>query len=542
MVTIPSQLPPVVTAPRSGTLQTLALQSGQTVDAKIIGTAANGATQVEIRGQVVNLALPVPVKPGDTIQLQVQGVGQQMKLALQLVTAPNLPASPAPAAPPPDADIPLQTTPAAQTQVTSQAPAAAQPPVTTPNAPAPPQAAPPPVPSATAAQTPQTPLPAAAPAATVQVASTAPLPTAQGMAPLYPQAPGTPNPFAVAAAATAVTQPAPASTTSPGNVRPVLGVAPAGGSTSNPLSGNNTPPATTPQAALAQMVHTAVPRQAPVTDLTAALSSIAGKVVLPEPVARAAQQVLAGRVAIDSPRFDGNALQAAVRGSGVFQEAALAQGQTPLPSADMKTALLTLRSTLVNWLGQQAPMAGVAQVPPPLKGITPRARAHEAPPLDPDAAPEEIGKQLLERTDSALARTRLHQHASLPDTVGRTADWSMELPVLIGQHQTTMQFQIHRDETNDSESVTERGWQMRFAINLPNMGEVGAQVSLRAGTTGVMLWASEPEASAALDGEVAVLREALAAVGLKPGAVIVRNSEPHDPTPAPSGHFVDART
>ena len=540
MVTIPSQLPPVMTAPRSGTLQTLALQSGQTIDARIVGTAANGATQVEIRGQVLNLELPMPVKTGDTIQLQVQGTGQQMKLALQLVTAPNTPASPAPAAPPPEANIPLQTASATQPQVTAQTPGASQPAVPTPNtAPASqaplPQATPAPVATAQAAPASATPTPPAS----VAVSTAAPLP--QGVAPLYAQAPGTPNPFAVAAAATAVARPAAPTTTAQLNVRPVLAVTAAGGATSNPLSGNNTPPATTPQAALAQMVHTAAPRQAPVTDLTAALTSIAGKVVLPEQVARAAQQVLAGRVAIDSPRFDGNALQAAVRGSGVFQEAALAKGQMPLPAADMKTALLTLRSTLVNWLGQQAPMAPVAPVAPPLKGITPRARAHEAPPLDPDASPEEIGKQLLERTDSALARTRLHQHASLPDTVGKTADWSLELPVLIGQHQTTMQFQIHRDEGNESDGPAERGWQMRFAINLPNMGEVGAQVSLRAGTTGVMLWASDADAADALDSEVAVLREALTAAGINPGAVIVRHSEPHDPTPPPSGHFVDER-
>ena len=209
----------------------------------------------------------------------------------------------------------------------------------------------------------------------------------------------------------------------------------------------------------------------------------------------------------------------------------------------MKSALLTLRLALTSWLGQQAPVNAVGQIPPPLRGITPRARAGDAPPpIDSGAAPEEVGRQLLERTESALARVRLHQHASLPDPVAKTAEWSMDLPVMVGAHQTLMHIHIHGDPQGETETAGERGWQMRFALSLPDMGEVGAQVTLRAGATGVMLWATEPGASAALEAEIASLRETLGDAGLRPGAVIVRHGEPPTPaTPAPSGHFVDAQ-
>ncbi|WEK06073.1 MAG: flagellar hook-length control protein FliK [Candidatus Devosia phytovorans] len=581
---IPPDLPRV-SPQRTESLPNLPLRQGQTIEARVVGPGQNGATQVEIRGQVVSLNLPVAVNAGETIRLEVQGQGQQMRLAMQVAAQPNVPASPAPANPtqinmplPQQPAMPAAAPPQAAVQAAQQAMVQAQfgnqPDVTAPQTPtatnltggqAATSAAP-----AQGAQVPQTGLPAqtaaaqpAAPMAPTQTpaapANATPVTTAttvqvtqqvvpQTVAPLYPQAsPGLPNPAAVAAAATALNQPAPASNTPRGDVAPVLAAAPVGGGSSNALASNtsgmpNPQQPATPQAALNQMMQNAVPRQAPVTDLTAALSSIAGKVVLPEPVARAAQMVMAGRMAIDG-KLDGAALQQAVRGSGVFQEAALAKGQLPLPQTDMKSALLTLRQTLVNWLGNQAALTAVAQVPPPLKGITPRARAHDAPMLDVADAPEEIGRQLLERTESALARTRMHQHASMPDQAAKTADWSMDLPVLIGQHQTTMQLQIHRDEGGEGGSEGERGWQMRFAINLPSMGEVGAQVSLRAGTAGVMLWATEPETSAALDAEVNALREGLVEAGLKPGAVIVRHGEPHVPPPPESaGHFVDART
>ncbi|KQX42825.1 hypothetical protein ASD04_02370 [Devosia sp. Root436] len=580
-MSIPSQLPQFVTAARTGALQALALQSGQVLDAKIVGPAPNGGTQVEIKGQLLNLVLPTLVKAGEIIKLEVQGSGAQLRLALQTATTPVAlpPASPAPAAPGPQANIPLppqagmaSPPPPPASAVPAPAASLAQPatvsspvpaatvvtpqPAASAGAPMPaqaalPQGAPPPVQAAPAT----TPAPAA-PATIAQPpapppAATAAPPSQPAAAPaaIYPQAatPAPRNPLAAAAAATATVPARPASpAVVAGAVRPVVATTVTANATAHSSPGNAlpqqpAPPAATPQAALAQMVQASVPRQGSVTALTTALSSIAGRVVLPEPVARAAQQVLAARTAIDGPRFDGTALQTAIRGSGVFQEANLARGQ-PLMQPDMKSALLALRQTLTSWLGQQAPVAPVAQIPPPLRGSTPRARAAEAPPLDPKAAPEQVGKHLLERTESALARVRLHQHASLPDPVGRTADLSMDLPVMVGTHQTLMQLQIHRDQHNEAETAAERGWQMRFALSLPDMGEVGAQVTLRGGAVGVMLWATEPAASAALDAEIATLREALAGAGLQPSAIIVRHGEPLAAPAAPSGHFVDART
>lgn len=566
-MSIPSQLPQFVTAARPGALQALALQSGQVLDARIVGAGANGMTQVDIRGQLLNLMLPTPAKAGETIRLEVQGAGTQLRLALLPATAAVAPPiqsapatpvivalsqpNPAPVpqpgnATPPPASAVVQPAQPALTQASPQ-PVATQPLPSTPAAPA--QvlpAAPQPVPAPAS----QASSPAAAAQPVVAQATGTPVsaPTAPLPAAPYPQAamPAPPNPLAAAAAATATAPPQPAAPAAvAGPVRPVVATTVTANATAHAPPGNTAPPPAapppaTPQSALAQMVQASVPRQGSITALTTALSAIAGRVVLPEPVARAAQQVLAGRVAIDGPRFDGAALQTAMRGSGVFQEANLARGQG-LTQPDIKSALLTLRNTLTSWLGQQAPVAPVAQIPPPLRGSIPRARGNEAPPLDPNAAPDEVGRQLLDRTESALARVRLHQHASLPDPTGRTADQSLDLPVMVGTHQTLMQLQIHRDQHNESDTAAERGWQMRFALNLPDMGEVGAQVTLRAGSIGVMLWATEPAASAALDAEIGALREALAGAGLQPGAVLVRHGEPPAAPTAPSGHFVDSR-
>jgi flagellar hook-length control protein FliK len=147
---------------------------------------------------------------------------------------------------------------------------------------------------------------------------------------------------------------------------------------------------------------------------------------------------------------------------------------------------------------------------------------------------------VLERTESSLARIRLQQHSSLPDSLASgKAEWNLELPVLIGLHQTSMQIQITRDQENSVPADQERGWQLRFAINLPTLGEVGAQVSLHGGATGVMLWAAEDETRQLMEQEMESLREQLQAAGLQPGSIILRQGVPTSP-PLPSGHLLDS--
>lgn len=505
-MSIPSQLPLIALAARAGALQALALQAGQILDGKVIGPAPNGGTQVQINGQMLNLLLPGAAVAGAMLSFEVQGSGAQIRLALL----------PQPA-PPPQAQVSAQ--PPVSVSVGAQAAIATAPQ-------AQPQAG-----QSVAAALPTNPSGVAVPIVTNApngAASAAPIgaPSQPPITQPYAQSKGVAMQAPVQTATTTLstqTQSAPVERAVSSAVTPAQ--------------------PTTAKAALAQMVQVSVPRQDSVANLTSALSSIAGKVALPEPVMRAAQRVLAGQVSLEAGKLDGAAMQKAILGSGLFQEAQLAKGATTLVQGDMKGSLLALRQTLTTWLGNAAPLAQVAQVPPPLKGAVPRAKSTGVVPLDPSAAPDEIGRQVLERTEGALARIRLHQHASLPDAQAKGGgDWSLDVPVLVGQHQTMMQFQIHCDQHNGQETGGERGWQMRFAINLPELGEVGAQVSLRGQATGVMLWGADPAASAALEGEVETLRQALVGVGLKPGAIVVRHGEPPTPQAAPTGSFVDART
>lgn len=352
------------------------------------------------------------------------------------------------------------------------------------------------------------PTPAATPAAvTAEPVAPSPLLVAQG---------------AVRQPATMADMPRPAVPVAAGTPRPV----------SAPAS---------PAAALAQMVPEALARQNSVAPLLASLAAVLGKPsTLPEPVLRAALQVLGARVQMPVNGPTAEQLQAAVAKSGLYLEAALAKGAAP--AGDLKSGLVALKGALAAFLGgNPAPVEAAKQAAPPLRGMPPRAESLDLPPL-PDA-PREAGRTLHSQADAALSRVKLMQFASLPDADPArplAPELRMEVPFLIGHELVMAQFQVTRDSTR-RQAEGKRGWTMRFAMNFASAGEVGAEVGLFGRSVNVALWAADPDTAADLEAALPELAPALAALGLEPGGVRVR-PVPHEPPPAASGQYLDSRT
>lgn len=567
----------MVSALQSSALQGLTLRVGQVLEARVVAQAPNGGTQVQIAGQTLNLMMPALVEAGALLKLEVQAAGPQLKFALQSATPPSKQAAAISTAPAPSGQLTMPassslsadlqiaaSTPLPSAATVTSAPAVSTSPVQQIGPNATPQLSrggeailAQPVPSSAASASVTT------TDATVIARSTASpqsstLTSPQSATP-SPATPGWQVPIAAVLPATKPTQIFYQPTaTGLAAAEPVSRLAsphtsltcaflhePGGlpQTTGTALSSVSASEVPTPQQALTRMVQSALGQQDSVGKLIATLTAVVGKVALPEPVMRAAQQVLAGRLAVNGGKLDGATLRKAVLSSGLLQEATLAKGQASSGPPDQKTALLGLRQVLTNWLGPQIALTSIAPIAPPLRGQTPRACLSEQAPVVLEGGAEEIGKQLLERTEASLSRLRLHQAASLPDPVTRTSsDWSMDLPLLIGTQQSVLHLQIHRDPENTIHSVEERGWQMRFALSVPQLGEVGAQVSLRGGATGVMLWATERQTSDVLETHIQALRETLTELGLRPSSVIVRHGEPPTSLNTASGQFLDAST
>jgi hypothetical protein len=287
------------------------------------------------------------------------------------------------------------------------------------------------------------------------------------------------------------------------------------------------------------MIPEALARQNSIAPLLASLAAVVAKPgALPEPVLRAALQVLGQRVQIPASGPAAEILESAVAKSGVYLEAALAKG-TPAP--DLKSGLIALKGALATLLGgNPAPVTAAQQAAPPLRGMPPRAELPDIPAL-PDA-PLKAARALHSQADAALSRVKLMQLASLPDADpirAQTPELRLEVPFLIGQELVMAQFQVFRDAAR-RQSEGKRGWTMRFAMNFAATGEVGAEVGLLGRSVNVALWAADPDTAASLEAALPALAPALASIGLEPGAVRIRALPPETPKPA-SGQYLDSR-
>jgi hypothetical protein len=190
-----------------------------------------------------------------------------------------------------------------------------------------------------------------------------------------------------------------------------------------------------------------------------------------------------------------------------------------------------------------------AEVAPPFRGAVPSPQPIAMPTLAPDTPTANMGRQLLEQTDAALARQTLLQVASLPDRpeLGGASQntqprWSFEIPFATPQGTAMAQFEISRDGGNEVEAATPtRVWRARFTLDVEPTGPVHALVSLIGDKTAVRMWAERPETAAQLRANTDALSQALRQAELEPGDIFVGEGAPPQPKPR-AGRFLDRAT
>lgn len=189
--------------------------------------------------------------------------------------------------------------------------------------------------------------------------------------------------------------------------------------------------------------------------------------------------------------------------------------------------------------------------PPPFRGALPSLQPIAAPSLAPDATPVATAAQLLDDTDSAIARQTLLQVASLPDRADianprldtTQPRWAFEIPFATPQGTAVAQFEISRDGSHDNEaSATSRVWRARFSLDVEPAGPVHALISLNGEITSVRLWAERPATAAQLRSNAGQLGEALGRAEIIAGDIVVQQGAPAAAKTARAGHFLDRAT
>ncbi|MCF6344257.1 MAG: flagellar hook-length control protein FliK [Devosiaceae bacterium] len=576
---IPSDSSANINSTRSGVLRALGLRPGQSFTAQVISNSPDGLTQLKVGSQQISLNLPSKPQLGVMLKFLFQSGGEKPQITLMGEATSNSKTTQSTQPPQPNQTTQNQTTQNSATKITiSTQQANAQ--INTQQAANPQNPAPqnqvPQSPQAQTSTTTSVPLPPATQAklqllvgqtVSAKVSGTTTngqtnftIGSTQFSAPIASNPPiGTVLQFLVKSENgqarlvlsepnISITQQAQAKPTAqnPYNNQVIKNTTTSSTTQNLQQNQNIAPPITNP---LAQAISSAIPlalaQQDSLTALFANLMGLQKQNIKLEPtVKKAVQQLLDGQLKLDGKTLTGNVIKQAISRSGNFLESALSgkmQSFTTSPSpspaqqislaqGDMKALLLSLRSSLLKWLGEQPASQKTLenQIPPPRKGVLPRASPPNSQRLPEGLDAKNIGAALLRQTDSALSRLRLFQISSLPDQAARSTisnEINLELPFSLGNESNIIRFQIERDGSNKYGN-NEQSLSLRFAMNLQSLGEVGANISFRLGKVGAMIWAQEEETAKQLNDMLPELASSLEARGLETNFIRVRHGAP----------------
>jgi Flagellar hook-length control protein FliK len=255
-------------------------------------------------------------------------------------------------------------------------------------------------------------------------------------------------------------------------------------------------------------------------------------------------------------------IRQALKQSGLFFEAKLAQGQIPVPNSDMKAALLELKD-ITQKMQFLALLEDTADMPAPKKSNS--TALHESPPPPRrDSMPEsqrthesklnahlttaDAVKIIEQHVDQALERIKLMQFASLPPspinpssidpTTLKNQVWAFELPVRLPNETTVAGFKIEQDH-NGSGEYNAKIWRVNFAIDTQELGGVHGRIAIQGKNLSITLFAERNETTEAFRSHISDLREALTDSNFEITDLSVLTGKPSQPRAKP-GYFVDS--
>jgi hypothetical protein len=173
---------------------------------------------------------------------------------------------------------------------------------------------------------------------------------------------------------------------------------------------------------------------------------------------------------------------------------------------------------------------------PPLPGAVPTAQAPVQATLDLLNRLGQLRLDLLQQTEAALARVHLNQLASQPrESDHRLVEWLFDLPLRRGDAIDLWSARICRDADQQDQQRDRPAalWQVQLAFDLPGLGPMQAQISLRDECVSTRFWAAEADTLPLLREQLPALRLGLIAAGLQVGDIDCRHGTLSQPASTP---------
>lgn len=298
---------------------------------------------------------------------------------------------------------------------------------------------------------------------------------------------------------------------------------------------------------------------------------------LPPPPARAPAPALAAARGMPWTAHEDPGATADANQRGSLRHGALAaEGGTrgEILRRDLKASLGLLRSSLLELmprgsatglpltsgspeasrLGQEAGSAlynARGQLPAgadPLPGAAPSGRRDYGGRTTKTPEDDAVG-QLLQLVEGALARTRVHQLASLNDArtpndpAGSAPAWSIEIPIPSASGFDSLRLRLEEQPWRRGETAREaREWSVMLCLDCASLGPIHALVRLTGHRLGTTLWAERESTVRAAREAIGGLEEALRAQGVEVERVECLPGRPPEPAALRFGRLLDVRT
>lgn len=159
-------------------------------------------------------------------------------------------------------------------------------------------------------------------------------------------------------------------------------------------------------------------------------------------------------------------------------------------------------------------------VPPPFAGTPPAPQAAVQATIDLVNRIGNLRTDLLRQTEAALARIHLHQLASHPREVERgLLEWLFELPVRRGDDIDlwAMRFVREKAEQRAHRQKVQHSWSVQLGFDLPGLGPVQAQVTLRGERVSTRFWAGKEDVLPLFHDNLQALQKMFGEAGLETG-------------------------
>lgn len=157
--------------------------------------------------------------------------------------------------------------------------------------------------------------------------------------------------------------------------------------------------------------------------------------------------------------------------------------------------------------------------------------------------------QLLRLVEGALARTRVHQIASLNDArtpndpAGSAPTWSIEIPIPSASGFDSLRLRLEEQPGRRGETAREsREWSVMLCLDCASLGPIHALVRLTGHRLGTTLWAERESTVRAAREAIGGLEEALRAQGVEVERVECLPGRPPEPAALRFGRLLDVRT